>query len=248
MKKTTVLIPIYNEGNNLGIVIKTLDNICSSVNFSYEVLLVYDESTDDTLDVAKELMKKYPNIKLIYNSYDKGFGWAIKSGMESIDEGCIVVSMADLCDDPNTIPKMYKKLKEGYDVICGSRYMRGGQKLGGPPIKSFFSRLLSFITYLFTGIPTLDCTNAFKMYSKEVVDTIPIKGEKGFALSMQMVLAAYFNGFKITEVPTTWKEREEGESKFGGLKLSYSYLSIFLWAVFNSIRFQLIGYKRRKRE
>jgi hypothetical protein len=89
--------------------------------------------------------------------------------------------------------------------------------------------------HYFLGLPTHDIANAFKMYRKNVIDSINIES-KGFEVSMELALKAYFSGFKITEVPTVWRERTKGKSSFKMLKLLPAYLKLYLWAFYKRIR------------
>ncbi len=142
--------------------------------------------------------------------------------------------MADLCDNPQTINKMYGRSKEGFDIVCGSRYMKGGRKIGGHRLKSFFSRFVGISLYLLIGIPTQDISNSFKLYRKKVLDAINIES-KGFEISVEIPLKAYFLGYKITEIPTTWLNRKEGESKFEIIKHGSRYVKLYLWAIWKKI-------------
>ena len=148
----------------------------------------------------------------------------------SVKTDVVVPVMGDLCDDLMTIPLMLEKVKEGFDVVCGSRYIKGGSRIGGSKVKGFFSFFVGLTMSMFTGIPTRDVANAFKMYRKEVIESINIEST-GFEVSMELALKAYFNGFKVTEVPTVWREREKGKSSFKIFNLTPNYSRWYLWAV-----------------
>ena len=143
--------------------------------------------------------------------------------------------MADNCDQPETIDEMFKKAEEGFDVICGSRYMRGGKKMGGPFLQTFFSRFVGLSLRLISGIPTYDVSNAFKMYRKEVLNVIAV-AEDGFAMSMELTVKAYLNGFKVCEVPTIWRERTAGQSNFRIFKVASSYIRIYMLSITGVIK------------
>jgi hypothetical protein len=129
---------------------------------------------------------------------------------------------------------MLSKIDEGYDIVCGSRYIRGGSRIGGSKAKGFFSSFVGRSLYYLLGLPTHDIANAFKMYRKKVIDSIDIES-CGFEVSMEIPLKAYYLGFKITEVPTIWRERAKGKSKFRIFKLSSSYIKLYIWAIFKSL-------------
>ncbi|MGQ9631409.1 MAG: glycosyltransferase [bacterium] len=229
MMKLSVVIPAHNEEE---IIEKTLIDLESKLDIEHDVIVVNDHSTDNTCSVVEKLMKSYPNIRLVHNQREGGFVNALKAGFENVESGVIVPVMADLCDDPLTIKVMYKKIiDDGYDVVCGSRYMKGGNKIGGPFLQTFFSRFVGWTIYWLTGIPTHDVSNAFKMYKKEVLDNIEIE-EAGFAVSMEIAIKAYYKGYKIIEVPTTWRDRTAGASKFRIFRVAKNYIKWYLWAIF----------------
>lgn len=230
----TIIIPARDEED---VVLKTLKTIDKKVKVPHKVVVVNDFSEDGTEKVIEEYSKKNNSVIAIRNTpRRKGFAGALQTGIEIVDEGAVVIVMADSCDDPNTINLMYKKLQEGWDAACGSRYMKGGRKTGGPRLQGFFSNLVCWSLHRLTGIPTKDTSNAFKMYRREVLDNVVFNPESGVEASMEIVLQTYFNGAKITEIPTSWEGRKVGQSKFKMLQRTPRYFRIFCWAIENSIR------------
>jgi glycosyltransferase involved in cell wall biosynthesis len=210
-KLINIIIPVYNERENIK---GTLLEIKTKIKTPHNIFIVYDFEEDNSIPVVKDFMQNNTNTYLIKNKYRKGVLNAIKTGFETIDNGVVLVVMADLSDDLYRVDKMFKKINEGYDIVCGSRYMRGGEQIGGPRIKKFLSRLAGISLYHLTGIPTHDVTNSFKMYKKSVLDNIEIESNGGFELGMEIVVKAFLKGYKITEVPSTWRDREKGKSRF----------------------------------
>lgn len=139
--------------------------------------------------------------------------------------------MADMADDPQTVNEMYEKIMQGWDIVCGSRWSKGGQHLGGPKIKTFLSWLADASAPLVIGVPTRDITNAFKMYRTGVLRSIKIESQGGFELSMEITLKAFFNGFKITEVGTVWHDRTLGQSRFRLVAWLPKYLGWYFWGI-----------------
>jgi len=225
--KLSIAIPAYNEEENIGQVIEQIENM---VKLPFDLIVVNDHSADKTAEIVTGLTKKFNNIILIENKLTPGFANAIKTGLLSAKTEVVVPVMGDLCDDLETIPVMFKKIEDGFDVVCGSRYIKGGSRIGGSKVKGFFSFLVGLTMSIFTGIPTRDVANAFKMYRKRVVDNISIEST-GFEISMEMALKAYFKGFKVTEVPTVWREREKGKSSFKMFNLTPNYSRWYLWAL-----------------
>jgi hypothetical protein len=126
---------------------------------------------------------------------------------------------------------MIKKYNSGFDIVCGSRYMKGGNQIGGSIIKSFLSRLAGKSLNFFTRLPTKDCTNNYRLYSKKFLNSITIESVNGFEIGIELVVKAYLSkNFKITEVPTTWYDRSYGKSNFKIIKWIPSYLKWYLKA------------------
>lgn len=225
--KLSIVIPAHNEEENIG---QAIEQIEDRIKFPFELILVNDHSADRTAEIVMGLARKFNNIILVENRLAPGFANAVKTGLVSVKTEVVVPVMGDLCDDLTTVPLMFEKIKEGFDVVCGSRYIKGGARLGGSKVKGFFSFFAGKTISIFTGIPTHDVANAFKMYRKEVIDSMDIEST-GFEISMEMALKAYFKGFKVTEVPTVWREREKGESSFKMFNLTPNYSRWYLWAI-----------------
>jgi glycosyltransferase involved in cell wall biosynthesis len=225
----TILIPARNEEESLPI---TLENIEKNVKVEHELLVVNDHSQDRTVEVVSDFQKKYPHIRCVSNDLDAGFTNALKKGFQEAKGKYIVVVMADSCDDPKTINLMYKKIKEGYDVVCGSRYIKGGGKKGGRFWQNFFSKFVCLSLYYLGKIPVHDASNAFKMYRKEAINSIEIE-EAGFASSLEIIVKLHKKGYRITEVPTFWKGRVKGKSHFRLIRVARNYIRWYMWALFH---------------
>ncbi|HTZ11125.1 MAG TPA: glycosyltransferase [Candidatus Margulisiibacteriota bacterium] len=226
--KISIVVPAHNEEENIADVIKKIENILASLE--HEIIVVNDHSIDKTPEIVLGLAKDYPNLRLVHNTSAGGFANAIRTGFANINSEVVVPVMADLCDDLTTIGKMLEKIKEGYDVVCGCRYSKGGRREGGSRLKGSLSEFGGLSLRFLLGIPTHDIPNAFKMYRKKVIDSVESKAE-GFEISMEIPLKAYFLGFKITEVPTVWKERTKGKSSFKIFKLLPAYSKLYLWGI-----------------
>jgi len=229
--KVSLVIPVHNEEDNIA---DTVTEIERNLDIPYELIVVDDHSQDNTGGIVNTLVCRYDNIRLVENRNTKGFVNALKAGFDNAKTEVVVAVMGDLCDDLFTIKKMLEKIDAGYDVVCASRYIDGGLRLGGSKVKGFFSRFVGRSMRYLLGVPTCDISNAFKMYRKAVLDKIDIKS-KGFEVSMELPLKAYFLGFKITEVPTVWKERTKGKSNFKMFKVLPDYLKLYIWAIIRRI-------------
>ncbi|MFH1128111.1 MAG: glycosyltransferase [Candidatus Omnitrophota bacterium] len=230
--KLSIIVPAHNEEDNIVEVIKRIED---SVLIGHELVVVNDHSTDKTLSLVEQLCKEYGNLVLVENKLECGFANAIRIGFYYSIGELLVPVMADLCDDLSTIQVMHEKINQGYDIVCGSRYILGGKRLGGSKLKGFLSNFAGCSLHYLLGVPTSDIANAFKMYKRDVLEKIEIKS-KGFEISMEIPIKAFYLGFKITEVPTLWKERAKGKSNFKMFKLLPSYLKLYAWAIFKRLR------------
>ena len=218
----SIIIPAHFEEKNI---VKTLKEIEKKVKTSYEVLVVYDLEEDPTVKVVHKVLKVIKSIKLIKNFVGNGRGVinAFKSGLNKARGEAVVVVMADLSDDIGKIDSMYRLIEKGNDIVCGSRYMKGGRQIGGPRLKGFLSRMAGLTAYFF-GFPTHDPTNAFKMFKKNIFNRIEIESSGGFEYNLEIIVKAYKAGMKMTEVPATWRDRAQGKSKFKMWKWIPKYL------------------------
>lgn len=230
--KLSIIIPSRNEEKGI---LKTLGALEKYVKTPHQIIIV-DDSMDDTEKIIREYSRKYKGIIFIKGDRNnKSFARGLKLGFARADTNVGVVVMADLCDDPKLIDKMYLKILNGYDIICGSRYMKGGKKVGGPWLQGILSFIVCRLVNFITGIPTKDVSNAFKMYKLPLIKKVEFCLDSGVETSMEITLQAYFNGAKITELPTVWKGRIVGESKFKFQQRFPKYFRIVLWAIKNSI-------------
>ena len=147
-----------------------------------------------------------------------------------------MVTMADMSDDYSVVDDMCGLMDAGYDVVCGSRYMRGGKQIGGPLLKKTISRVAGLSLRYVTGVPTHDATNSFKLYRKSMLDTMEFESDGGFEIGMEIVVKAHFSGFKVTEIPCTWTDRAEGKSRFRIIEWAPKYLKWYLYALTHAFR------------
>jgi dolichol-phosphate mannosyltransferase len=222
-----IIIPVYNEAGNIT---TTLTAIEKMVRTPHRIFIVYDFDEDTTLPVVRELQKEGLPIELLRNP-SRGVASAIKTGLRSASGDYLLVSMADMSDDYTIVDRMCELMSQGCDLVCGSRYMKGGRQLGGPFIKKTISRMVGLSLRLMTRLPTRDVTNSFKMYRKTMVDGFDIESDGGFEIGMEMVVKAHFGGFKVTEIPSTWTDRTQGQSRFRIMKWAPKYLKWYFYAM-----------------
>ena len=220
------MIPVYNERDNIKIAI---DEIFSRVKSDFEILIIYDFDEDNTLPVVNAINST--KIRTVKNKYGRGALNAIKTGLESASGKYVIVTMADLSDPPDVMNDMIALAeRENADVVCASRYMKGGRQIGGPFLKGLMSKTAGLTLYYFASLPTHDATNSFKLYSKSYINSVKIESSGGFELGLELVVKAYARGLKICEVPTTWRDRSAGKSRFKILAWLPSYLRWYFFA------------------
>lgn len=238
--RLTIVTPVYNEAENIAALVESAKK---SIHHDYQLFCVYDDESDTTLPVLERLRPDHPEIVVIKNAYGRGALQAIRTGLEAASDGAVVVTMADLSDDLRSVDEMYELYRQGYDLVCGSRYMRGGKQLGGPLLKRSMSRIAGVSLMYLTGIPTHDVTNSFKLYSRQLIDSIEIESRGGFEIGMEIAVKAYLGGYRLAEVPTSWTDREAGESNFDLPRLLPHYIHWYLYA----LRASFTGHFRRSR-
>jgi len=224
----TVVVPVYNEGANF----KALwGEIASSIRTPFKATVVYDFDADNTVPVVKEVIASgETRLSLLRNAYGRGVTGAIKTGLEAVESGPVLVTMADLSDEMTQVDRMYELYLQGYDLICGSRYMRGGKLIGGPFFKQLLSRMSGLTLHYFRGVPTHDATNSFKLYDSQMVRELRVESVAGFELGLELTVKAFLNGYRIAEIPSVWRDRTAGTSRFRVMHWMPHYLKWYFYA------------------
>jgi cellulose synthase/poly-beta-1,6-N-acetylglucosamine synthase-like glycosyltransferase len=167
--RVSIVIPAYNEGDDIT---AGLDRIFEAVSLESEVLVVVDSPDDTTVPVVKAYSIEQPRLHFLINDYGRGPAQAIRYGIDHANAETVVVTMSDGCDDPRQIDDLVRLVERGVVVAAASRYMPGGQQVGGPRFKSFLSRSAGQSLQFFTAAGTRDATNSFKAYSRKFVQDV----------------------------------------------------------------------------
>lgn len=212
-----VIIPTYNEKENIEAIIKAVFDL----DRGYHVLIIDDGSPDGTAQIVKDLMVNvYPNILFLEErkgklglgtAYIHGFNWALKHDYEFVFE-----MDADFSHDPKDLERLYDACKQqGGDMSIGSRYVPGGMIENWPWDRHFYSKGGALYTRIITRLPVKDPTAGFVCYTKKVLSTINFDAINfvGYAFQVEMKFATWKLGFKIIEVPITFRDRKVGVSK-----------------------------------
>ena len=226
-----ILIPVFNEDETI---VKTIENIFSAVKYDYKIIICYDYDEDPTLKIIKE---SFPhNSKIVFaKNFAQGFNNALISGFKSSTAKAVLVFMADDHINHNIINLCYEKFTEGYQVVCPSRFIKGGKMTGNPFLKGIITKLVSFFLFNFTSFPIKDSTNSFRLFSKELINKVKIESNKGFTLSLELTAKAHRLGYKITEIPTIWVVRDKGKSRFKLFSFILPYTKWLYYIVKTSI-------------
>jgi uncharacterized protein (TIRG00374 family) len=226
--EVSLIVPAHNEAGNLTRLVERVTSTLSSPEFAHEleIILVDDNSTDETSRVVDQLARKYDLVTPIHRTSNGGFGNAIKTGLQSASGDAVIPFMGDLSDDPADIPKLVHAIEQGHDVVYGSRFVDGGSIDGYPPLKLLYNRAFNNLIRLSFGIHTRDVTNAFTAYRREVIEEIGVDSlnSESFDLTAELPLRAHILGFTSTEVPVSWESRDEGVSKLNATQKGPLYL------------------------
>jgi dolichol-phosphate mannosyltransferase len=210
-----VIIPTYNEKDNVAAIIAAV----MTLNQDFHVLIIDDGSPDGTASIVRSLFDTYPGKLFLEEregklglgtAYIHGFRWAIQNGYNFVFE-----MDADFSHDPNDLYRLYLACKEGAGVAVGSRYVKGGNFENWPMDRILLSKGGSLYTRLITWMPVKDPTAGFVCYRREVLEAINLSAIEfsGYAFQIEMKYAAWKLGFKIAEVPITFRDRKLGDSK-----------------------------------
>jgi dolichol-phosphate mannosyltransferase len=226
--KISLVVPVFNEAENIQLFLRDLE---AALHEPHETLIVYDFPEDNTLAAVAAMTPASPNVRLIHNTLGKGVLNALKAGFQASEGDVAIVMMADRSDEPKDVAGMAKLVREGADVVAGSRYVRGGKQIGGPRLKRLLSWMAGISLHYFAGLPIHDATNNFRAYSRRVIEQIPVEGQVSFALALELTLKAHWRGWKLAEVPTTWRDRTAGQSRFKLFAWLPHYLHWYLLAM-----------------
>lgn len=225
--RVSIIVTAYNEGEQI---VTCLDRIFESVALPCEVLVVYDSPDDTTAPYARKYADQDPRVVPTLNTLGRGPAWAIRFGMEQAVADVVVVTMADGCDDPGQIDQLTRLVERGVVVAAASRYVRGGQQVGGPMLKSFLSRMAGVTLHAFARVGTRDATNSFKAYSREFVRQVGIESDGGFEVGLELVAKARRARLPVAEIPTIWLDRNLGVSNFKLARWIPKYLRWYRFA------------------
>lgn len=235
MVKLSIILPVYNEEENVPVIYEELKSVLDKINKNYEIIFIDDGSTDKTFEVLEKLHKKNPKVKII--KFRKNFGQsaALQAGFDNC-RGEIVVSMdSDLQNNPRDIPKLIEKLDEGYDCVCGWRHKRED---------SFSKKVLSKIASLMrrpligTDLHDFGCT--FRVYKKDCVKELELYGEMHRYIPPML----RWKGFRVSEMEVNHRKRLHGKTKYNCKRVMKGFvdmINVWFWQKYSQRPLHIFG-------
>ncbi|KAK6178619.1 hypothetical protein SNE40_013369 [Patella caerulea] len=218
--KYSVLLPTYNERENLPIIVWLLVKYFSEGNIDYEIIIIDDGSPDGTLEVAKQLQKIYGEKRIVLRPREKklGLGTAYIHGVKHATGDFVLIMDADMSHHPKFIPQFIEKQLEGdYDVVTGTRYAGDGGVHGWDFKRKLISRGANYIVQVLLRPGVSDSTGSFRLYRKEVLEKLVNScRSKGYVFQIELIIQARHMGYSVGELPISFVDRVYGESKLGG--------------------------------
>lgn len=232
----TVLIPVFNEGVNLKIMLKFLKAV---IDFPHEILIVYDFPEDDSIPVVKEVKKNYREVRLIYNKLGKGVSKAIKSGLENALGEYTLILTADDSGPLLSIESMITLMEQGCDLINCTRYAYGGRVYGGSFIARNLSRIANKLFFSFGPKTITDATNGIKMLRTSKFKDLDFEAKAGWSIGFEIAIKSHILGMKIGEIPIISINRfYGGESSFSLKPWLIEYVKWFIFGIKELNRFK----------
>lgn len=221
----SIILPTYNEVENIGIIIQKLLTLFKEISINYEIIVVDDNSPDNTASVAKEFSEKYP-VKVFVRKTDRGLSKSVIKGFELAEGEICVIMDADLSHPVEKIPEMIKPvIQNECDATVGSRNIPGGGFADWPFIRRIISKIAGFIA---KGVTSLsDPTSGFMAVRKSIVDNLDID-PLGWKIVLEIVVKAQP---RIKEIPIVFSERKKGKSKLG-IRAQADYMR-HLWRLYS---------------
>jgi dolichol-phosphate mannosyltransferase len=226
--KLSLIIPTFNEQASIAETVQKFHAALAAERIQHEIIVV-----DDGRDNTPEVLDKLGISEVLYkrNPHKKGFGASIRYGLEIFTGDCAAIVMGDMSDRPEDLVRFYRKMEEGYDCVFGSRFNKGGKTIDYPKYKYVLNRLTNNIIRLLFGIRYNDTTNAFKLYSREVVKGVEPLLSQHFNITVEIPLKAIVRGYSYAVVPNYWTNRKEGESNLKIKEMGSRYFFIILYCL-----------------
>jgi dolichol-phosphate mannosyltransferase len=222
-----MIVPTYNERENLRELVSQLRALSGDIH----VLIVDDNSPDGTGAMGDELAAQDAGVAVLHRAGKLGLGTAYKAGFAyglARHYQYICTMDADFSHNPASLPTLLDKAAAGYDLVVGSRYVPGGGVVGWPAGRKLLSSVANRLAHLFLGISARDCTAGFRCYRRAVLETIPLDSifSGGYSFLVEMAFLCDAAGFRIGEVPITFVNRTQGNSKISKIEIYKAFYTL----------------------
>jgi dolichol-phosphate mannosyltransferase len=230
--KLSVIIPAYNEEGCIEGTVRQLFHALDNASIEHEILVINDNSKDNTLKILESIKEQYPTVRYVTNEVPNGFGYAVRKGLANFTGDCVAVFMADMSDDPNDLISFYRLMEEdGCDAVFGTRWSNGGKVHDYPKHKLWLNRLANNIIRMLFRIKYNDTTNAFKLYKRNTIEGLQPFLSPHFNLTVELPLKVIIRGYSYKILPNSWTNRKTGESKLKVREMGTRYFFILLYCL-----------------
>jgi len=227
----TALIPAHNEAGSIAATVAHIAEALERADIDHELLVIDDASTDGTAEIVRSLAAENPRVRYHRSHNPRGFGFAVRAGLDVYERDAVAIVMADGSDDPDDLVRYVRVLEEGYDCAFGSRFVRGSAVHDYPKPKLVLNRMVNVGIRVLFRSGYNDTTNAFKAYRRDVIETVQPLLSNHFNLTVELPLKAIARGHSYKVVPISWRNRKEGESKLSLQEMGSRYAFIVLYVL-----------------
>lgn len=225
--KLSVVIPARNEADCIAGTITAISTALKRESIPYEIIVVDDGSSDNTAGAVQAINSD--NVRLLVNTGQHGFGYAVRAGLDAFTGDAVAVMMADNSDSPEDLVTYYQTMDRGAECVFGSRFIAGGRTVDYPRHKLLINRAANWFIAALFGFPFNDTTNAFKCYRRHVIEGLQPLISPHFNLTVELPLKAIVRGYSYAVVPISWQNRATGISKLKIREMGSRYLFIVLY-------------------
>jgi dolichol-phosphate mannosyltransferase len=227
--KLSVVIPAHNEVGSIAATVSHLSEVLDREQIDYELIVVDDASTDGTAQAVEPLAEANSRVRCFRSHNARGFGLAVRAGLDRFEGDAVAIVMGDGSDDPEDLVRYHRLLDEGYDCAFGSRFIAGSVVHDYPRFKLAINRIVNFGVRVLFRHGYNDTTNAFKAYRREVIKTVQPLLSHHFNLTVELPLKAVVRGHSYAVVPISWTNRAAGSSKLSLKEMGSRYAFIVLY-------------------
>lgn len=234
--KLSVVIPAHNEADCIAGTVRAVHTALETENIEHEILVVNDNSSDNTEAVLIGLRAEIDSLIYLNNEPPHGFGFAVRKGLDNFSGDAAAVYMADASDRPEDLVRFFRVMEErGVDCVFGTRFSKGGHTYDYPLPKLVLNRMANTFIQVLFGLRYNDTTNAFKLYRRHVIEGLKPLLSHHFNLTVELPLKSIVRGYTYAVVPNDWINRKTGESKLKIKEMGSRYLFIVLYCLIEKL-------------